>query len=546
MDSSATVQLHLAATSDRNYRNNNITATPEYTSTTQSFLSWDESSINAPLALPDLDPDDFDLGFDFTKVHCLGNSLSDDTLTSFPNQYSCQEEQSDDSSTSLANVSLDQDEWVNNLPTSIPDKNSHNEAHASFRFLPLQQENTNQDNDDEYLEELENASELYLFEQFDQSETRYMRLKECKETVKDPGTSVQKQVQVPNEQHFQRCPTPLWVADNQFDAPTWEETYILREEPHKTSHGTPFQKVSAPVVVLDEAFLFDTPLMEIHDDDTTQAFPHTQSQPKSHLITPLYHRRKLSRYSSISNDGMVSTSKTSFTPHDWELERFRLAFQQQETTNHIDMETTEMEDQRELQTPQIFGPNFGKAYDQHSVCSMDNSASSRQVARWTPEEDRLLIRAVQSQTGSSIKWTFIAQQFFNGVRNNNQCKSRWKKLQQSTEAWTSAEDEIIVECRMAGMKWPDIAAKLPRRASDQVRERFKNVLDPSLLKTPLTEQERQILLEARKEYGNRWSLIASKLPGRSESQIKNWWHNSKMAQRRALRRLAKEQTARWA
>lgn len=116
-----------------------------------------------------------------------------------------------------------------------------------------------------------------------------------------------------------------------------------------------------------------------------------------------------------------------------------------------------------------------------------------------------------------------------------------EQLQRCNKAWTSREDEIIIKCRTAGMAWPDIAGKLPGRLSDQVRDRFNNFVDPSLKKSPLTEDERKIVFDAQKKHGNKWSYIASLLPGRSESQIKNFWHNSKMAQRRALRRLAKQQ-----
>lgn len=90
--------------------------------------------------------------------------------------------------------------------------------------------------------------------------------------------------------------------------------------------------------------------------------------------------------------------------------------------------------------------------------------------------------------------------------------------------WQPEEDEQIMEMRSEGFTFAEIASQFPCRSTDQVRDRYKDNLDPGLAKTPWTEAEDSILVEEQRRLGNKWTQIAEKLPGRSTNKVKNRWY----------------------
>ncbi|ELP91931.1 hypothetical protein EIN_399710 [Entamoeba invadens IP1] len=89
--------------------------------------------------------------------------------------------------------------------------------------------------------------------------------------------------------------------------------------------------------------------------------------------------------------------------------------------------------------------------------------------------------------------------------------------------WKDEEDAMLLRAveEYGTRRWHLVALKIPSRTRKQCRERYCNHLDPEIIKKPWTTTEDQILKEAKDVYGNRWTLIKTKLPGRTANQVKN-------------------------
>ncbi|MQL91910.1 hypothetical protein Taro_024526 [Colocasia esculenta] len=93
--------------------------------------------------------------------------------------------------------------------------------------------------------------------------------------------------------------------------------------------------------------------------------------------------------------------------------------------------------------------------------------------------------------------------------------------------WTAEEDgKLISFIRTHGQCcWravPKLAGLL--RCGKSCRLRWTNYLRPDLKRGFLSEFEEQVVIDLHASLGNRWSKIAAHLPGRTDNEIKNLWN----------------------
>ena len=92
--------------------------------------------------------------------------------------------------------------------------------------------------------------------------------------------------------------------------------------------------------------------------------------------------------------------------------------------------------------------------------------------------------------------------------------------------WTQEEDNLLLKAvsKYGTEKWGTVAKSVPGREPNQCKERWFFRLSPDLKKTPFEEWEDSMIIALRTEFGNRWTMISSKLPGRSSCSVKNRWY----------------------
>ncbi|XP_015055374.1 transcription factor MYB113-like [Solanum pennellii] len=94
-------------------------------------------------------------------------------------------------------------------------------------------------------------------------------------------------------------------------------------------------------------------------------------------------------------------------------------------------------------------------------------------------------------------------------------------------SWTEEEDILLRKCidKYGEGKWHLVPFRAGlNRCRKSCRLRWLNYLRPHIKRGDFALDEIDLILRLHKLLGNRWSLIAGRLPGRTANDVKNYWN----------------------